>query len=165
MTRFLRSWWPAIVWACVIFTLSTDSFSSVHTAALFERIFGWIFSSLTAAQLERLNEVLRKSAHFTVYFIFYLCLFRGIRGGRKGWHWSWALAAWGIAAGYSVFDEIHQAFVASRTASPWDALRDSTGALIGMAILWLVFQLPSTKPPNVANSMSKGASEGTSEAS
>jgi len=36
-------------------------------------------------------------------------------GNRPGWRWTWALAALSIAAGYSALDEIHQAFVISRT--------------------------------------------------
>jgi VanZ family protein len=66
-------------------------------------------------------------------------LYRGIRGAREGWHWSWAFAAWGIAAFYSILDEVHQIFVASRGPSPWDSLLDSTGAFLGLIALFLYF--------------------------
>jgi len=42
-----------------------------------------------------------------------------------------------IAAGYASLDEFHQSFVASRTASPWDALLDTTGAAAAQVVLWL----------------------------
>jgi VanZ family protein len=42
-------------------------------------------------------------------------------------------------------DEIHQAFVASRTASPYDSLLDSIGALFAFAFLWLWFSLRKPK--------------------
>jgi VanZ family protein len=45
-----------------------------------------------------------------------------------------------IASGYSVLDEIHQAFVASRQASPYDSLIDSTGAFFAFSVLWLWFR-------------------------
>jgi len=45
-----------------------------------------------------------------------------------------------VRRGYSVLDEIHQAFVASRTASPYDSLLDSAGAFAAFAVLWLWFR-------------------------
>jgi len=67
-------------------------------------------------------------------------LYRGVRGDRKGWRWTWGIAAFFCAAGYSVLDEIHQAFIASRTASAYDSLLDSIGALFAFAVLWLWFR-------------------------
>lgn len=150
MKNFLRNWWPALLWACVIFTLSTDSFSAEHTASFFDPIFKWLIPSITRHQLIHLNHVIRKCAHFTEYFIFYLFLFRGFRAGQRGWRWTWAFAALAIAAGYAALDEIHQAFVASRGASPWDSLLDSFGAFIAAAVVWLWFHRRN-KPPASAN--------------
>ncbi len=137
--RHLRYWWPALVWASVIFTLSTDAFSAEHTASLFDPILKWLIPSLTHRELVHINHILRKCAHFTEYFIFYVFLFRGFRAGQRGWRWTWALAALTVAAGYSALDEIHQAFVMSRTASPLDSLLDSSGAFIAAAAVWLWF--------------------------
>ena len=138
--QFVRSWWPALLWACIIFSLSTDSFSSEHTGSILYPIFHWLMPSMMLAQFEPIHHFIRKSAHFTEYFIFCLLLFRGTRGGRPGWRWTWALAALSIAAGYSALDEIHQAFVASRTASAWDSLLDSTGAFVASVALWVWFR-------------------------
>ena len=137
---WLRSWWPALLWAGVIFLMSTDSFSAEHTGAIFESILHWIDRSMTAAQFEVIHHLIRKSAHFTEYFVFCLLLYRGVRGARRGWRWTWALAAVFIAAAYSALDEIHQAFVASRHASPYDSLIDSTGAFFAVVALWLWFR-------------------------
>ena len=138
---WLRAWWPAIVWACVIFTLSTDSFSSEHTASVFMPVVRWLIPSFTQDQLDFIHHIIRKSAHFTEYFIFCILLYRGVRGDRKGWRWTWGIAALSVAAGYSIMDEIHQAFVVSRTASPYDSLLDSIGAFFAFAVLWLWFRL------------------------
>ena len=137
---WLRAWWPALVWAGVIFSMSTDTFSSEHTASVIEPILKWMVRSLTKEQFEAIHHLIRKSAHFTEYFIFCLLLYRGVRLGRVGWRWTWGVAALSCAAGYSVLDEIHQAFVASRTASPYDSLLDSIGAFAAFAVLWLWFR-------------------------
>ncbi|MGA2095902.1 MAG: VanZ family protein [Candidatus Acidiferrum sp.] len=138
---WLRAWWPALVWACIIFTLSTDSFSSANTATIFSPVLSWFVPHLTEEQFDYIHHVIRKSAHFTEYFIFCMLIFRGVRGDRKGWQWTWGISALAVAAGYSILDEVHQAFVASRTASPYDSLLDSIGAFFAFAVLWLWFRL------------------------
>jgi len=137
---WLRAWWPALLWAGVIFVMSTDSFSAEHTISVFERILYWLDRSITRAQIDLIDHFIRKTAHFSEYFVFCLLLYRGVRGARAGWRWSWGVTALFLAAGYSALDEIHQAFVASRHASPYDSLIDSSGAFFAMLLLWLWFR-------------------------
>ncbi len=138
--RLLRAWWPGLLWACLIFSFSSDAFSADHTGSVLAPILQWLWPSITGDQFDAIHFFTRKSAHFTEYFIFCLLLFRGVRGERQGWRWTWALAALSIAACYSALDEIHQAFVASRNASPWDSLLDSVGAFAASALIWLWFR-------------------------
>ena len=143
---WLRAWWPSLLWAGVIFTLSTDAFSAEHTGWILEPILRWFFPHLTADQFDLIHYCVRKTAHFTEYSVFCLLLYRGVRGAHKGWRWSWGLTALFIAAGYSALDEIHQAFVASRHASPYDSLLDSAGAFAAFAALYLWFRLRRPAP-------------------
>lgn len=136
----LMAWLPAICWAALIFSLSTDAFSAHNTGKFLRPLVFWLMPHTTEAGFRTIHFFVRKSAHFTEYFVFCLLLYRGIRGGRPGWRWSWALTALFISAGYSALDEIHQAFVASRTASPYDSLLDSIGAFVAMAVLVLWFR-------------------------
>ena len=146
VSPFFRSWWPAVLWGCLIFYLSTDTFSSEHTGAVLYGVFHWLVPSLTSAQFAPIHHLIRKSAHFTEYFVFCVLLFRGARSERDGWRWTWALAALSIAAGYSALDELHQAFVASRTASPWDSLLDSVGAFAASLVLFVWYRRRPSRP-------------------
>jgi VanZ family protein len=137
--KWLMAWLPALCWAAVIFSLSTDAFSATHTGKMLRPIVFWLMPHLTEAGFAAVHFFVRKAAHFTEYFVFCLLLYRGIRGGRRGWRWGWALTALFVASGYSALDEIHQAFVASRTASPYDSLLDSIAACFAVAVLWLWF--------------------------
>ena len=145
---WLRAWWPAFLWAGWIFVMSTDLFSAEHTGGIVEPLLRWLLPHLTHHQIAYIHHIIRKCAHFTEYFIFCVLLFRGVRGARKGWHWSWGLTALIIAAGYACLDEIHQSFVASRTATPWDSLLDSVGAFFAYLALftWFQFRKPSAPP-------------------
>lgn len=140
----VKSWLPAALWAAVISILSTDTFSSEHTSLFIVPILHWLFPHAGAATIETLHGLIRKSAHFTEYFIFSMLLLRGTRGPEHGWKWRWAIWAIAIAAGYAALDEFHQSFVPSRTASPWDALLDTTGATAAQVFLW-IWYLPGRK--------------------
>jgi VanZ family protein len=147
---WLWAWWPALAWASLIFTMSTDVFSAQHTASVLEPLLRWLIPGLTAAHFATIHFLIRKCAHFSEYFVFFLLLYRAVRGWRRGWRWTWGITALFYAAGYAVLDEVHQAFVASRTASPYDSLLDTTGAFAALIVLWLWFQLRRSAPPAAA---------------
>ena len=140
----VKNWLPAIAWACLISVLSTDLFSSGHTSAFIIPILRWLFPHANSETLELMHAFIRKTAHVTEYFILSIFLVRGLRGNNRGWTLRWAIWAVVIAAGYASLDEFHQSFVASRTASPWDALLDTTGASVAQVVLWL-WNLPRGK--------------------
>lgn len=144
MRSWLGAWWPALAWAGFIFVMSTDSFSAQHTLWFFAPVIRWFAPSLNHAQIELIHHYIRKTAHFTEYFVFCSLIYRGIRGAHRGWRWTWGLAALAVAAGYSALDEIHQAFVSSREARISDSLLDSSGAFFAILVLWLWFRRRST---------------------
>jgi VanZ family protein len=147
---WLRAWWPALLWAGWIFWMSTDLFSQEHTSHIIEPLLRWLLPNFAHRQIVHIHHIIRKCAHFTEYFIFSILLFRAIRGARIGWRWTWGLTALIIAASYACLDEIHQAFVASRTATPWDSLLDSIGAFFAYLALFTYFHLrkPSVQSTN-----------------
>jgi VanZ family protein len=106
-SRLLTVWLPVVVWAGVIFTLS--SVPSLSTG------------------LGTWDTILRKAAHVTEYAVLGGLLYRAL--GRE----PLALAV-GIA--YAATDELHQYFVRGRHASPVDVAIDAVGVAVGM-LLWL----------------------------
>jgi VanZ family protein len=106
-SRLFTVWRPVLVWAAVIFTLS--SIPSLSTG------------------LGTWDTILRKGAHLTEYAVLGGLLYRAL--GRE----PLALAV-GIA--YAATDELHQYFVRGRHASPVDVAIDAVGVAIGM-LAWL----------------------------
>ena len=131
----LWNWAPAAFWAGMIFFFSTDSFSSSNTSKLLKPLVSAMFSEITAEQFEVIHLLIRKFSHWGEYFIFSLLLIRALHGQFK--HKVELRRAVWIAAAvfmYALSDELHQAFVPSRTASLADVTIDSFGGICG--ILW-----------------------------
>jgi VanZ family protein len=138
---WLKRWWPALLWAVVISGFSTGAFTSENTSRIIIPILQWLLPHASMATLMEIHHLIRKSAHFVEYFILSVLILRGIRGGRRETHFTWALLAICLVAGYASLDEFHQSFVPGRTAAVGDVMIDTTGGiaaqlLIGAALLW-----------------------------
>jgi VanZ family protein len=118
-SRALTLWLPVVLWAALIFALSS-------VPSLSSGLGGW-------------DYVLRKCAHVTEYAVLGLLLARAI--GREA-------PAFVAGVLYAVSDELHQSFVRGRHASPVDVAIDSVGLLIGLA-LWRRGQVRSPSRPPV----------------
>jgi len=129
--NWLRWWWPAILWATLIFSFSTDAFSGENTSRVLIPFLHWLFPHSRWETLAIAHLVIRKCAHLTEYCLFGILILRGIRAGRPGWHWSWTFTALAAAAGWAGLDELHQAFVPSRGPSFIDVMIDTCGAIVG----------------------------------
>jgi VanZ family protein len=103
MSSRLQTWLPVLVWAAVIFALSSVPHLGTDLGV-------W-------------DTILRKCAHVTEYAILGLLLLRAL--GREA-------PAFLAGVAYAVTDEIHQHFVSGRHASPVDVAIDSTGVLLGI---------------------------------
>ncbi len=134
--RSLRRWYPAILWAAAIWFFSTANFSASATSPILIPLLRWLLPQASRETLELLHFLTRKAAHVVEFFIFSLLVLRGIRGERRGWKVAWGLATVLIAAGYAALDEVHQAFVPGRTASPMDSLLDTSGAVTAQLLAW-----------------------------
>jgi VanZ family protein len=132
--KWLRYWWPALLWAVVIFSFSTGLFKSENTGALIIPILRFFLPHASAETLDLLHHIIRKCGHLTEYFIFSMLILRGIRAGEKGLYLRWVLVTILIVAGYAALDEYHQSFVPGRTAAVGDVLIDTTGGIAAQIV-------------------------------
>jgi VanZ family protein len=132
--NWLKTWWPALAWAVVISGFSTGAFTAENTSRIIIPILHWLLPHASTHTLNHLHHIIRKCAHFTEYFILSLLILRGIRAGRPGSRFAWALAAIAIVACYASLDELHQHFVPGRTAAVGDVLIDTTGGIAAQLV-------------------------------
>ena len=102
-SRALTVWLPVLLWAAVIFAVSS-------------------IPSLSSG-LGTWDTVLRKGAHLTEYAVLGALLLRAI--GRE-------LPAFALGIAYAATDELHQHFVRGRHSSPFDVAFDACGLALGL---------------------------------
>ena len=116
VSPFVTYWLPVVAYAVLIFVLSAQS----HPERLFPSF------------LERLGD---KLSHVIEYGVFAVLWYRAF---RHAWYGATALTALFLAiaaaTAYGISDEIHQAFVPSRTSDSWDAAADLGGACLGSSM-------------------------------
>jgi VanZ family protein len=133
-------WLPVVLWAACIALFSSSWFSSAETWGYFMRLAAALVPTLSLPELHRLHDLIRKLAHFGVYFLLSLLLFRAFRRGQPGWQGRWSLAAVIVAVLYAGADELHQAFTPVRTGTFADVGIDTLGALAAQVIVLLVIR-------------------------
>lgn len=128
-----------LLWMGLIFHFSSVSWSGQRTVSLLEVIIAsWLPSlaqRLSESQLETLNFIVRKLAHFTEYSVLMLL---GYWAFLRGWGFSPRPALlWAIVSSilYAMSDELHQRFVPGRTGNSVDVFIDAAGVLF---VAWLI---------------------------
>jgi VanZ family protein len=133
--RRFQSWSPPVIWAAVIFTFSTDTFSANQTAGWLEPLLSRLFGDLSPQNIRIIHGTIRKFGHFSEYFVLALLVMRALRQDRREppplRHLFLSIA---LATLYAISDELHQTLVPSRTASAVDVLIDAAGGFCGT--LW-----------------------------
>ena len=117
MRSFLKYWLPVLLWMIFIFVGSTDLMSAEHTSRFLVPFLRWLGLDISDPAVATIQLFIRK------------CEERLARA---------AASAFILAVIYATFDELHQAFVPSRTASPYDVAIDTAGALSGLVVYWFM---------------------------
>ena len=148
-----RNWWPVAVWLVVIRLESTDYASSANTFGLLYQVSLAIFGRIDPGVLLTLNSIARKSGHFIGYAILSWLVFlalkythrdrlrpvlqrRWVAFFRDIWQFDWAVIAVLFSLLTASLDEMHQAFIPSRTGRWQDVAIDTAGALLMQLLLY-----------------------------
>jgi VanZ family protein len=110
----LARWLAAIGWMALIFAFSSQS-------------------QLPSPDDPLLDLIFKKSAHFAVFGILALLIWRALPPSRLAY-----VSAWALTALYAVSDEYHQSFVALRHPAARDVIIDACGAAAALLIVWFV---------------------------
>lgn len=134
----LRRYLPLILWMILIFFASTGEFSASKTNLLIKPLLRWLFPHISNERITFVHFLLRKCGHFSGYAMLGLLAARAfINSSHARVRRSWFVAALLLVCLYALFDEYHQSFVASRTASIYDSLLDISGGLAALVLVAL----------------------------
>ena len=146
-------WWPVGVWLVIIRLESTNYASSANTGRLLSGVLDALFGNVDPQAMESFNAVARKSGHFLGYAILSLLVFLALKYTNRArlmpvlsrrwgavlrdlWQWDWAVVAVLFTLVTAAFDEMHQAFLPSRTGRWQDVALDTSGALLMQLVVY-----------------------------
>ena len=127
----------AVVWALVIFCLSTGPFGPGFTAPLLAGALSLVRLTVSPPHFEVLHLCVRKAAHLAEYAIFAYLLGESSEEPPFPWRQRRLLVGFLILLAYSLTDEYHQTFMPGRTASLTDCGIDSVGGAVGMLVYYV----------------------------
>ena len=135
------SWLTLILWMVFIFSLSSQM--GEQSDELSKGITGIIVRAVEKIapsgefDTKGLNHIVRKGAHFFLYFILGILAADALRrSGVQGYRW--IMLALGICILYAGTDELHQLLVPGRGGQLMDVIIDSAGGVVGIGVYWLV---------------------------
>lgn len=138
--RLALAWVAVALCVAAILGLGSAEFGAAQTSRYLLPMLRWLFPDLSLRTYLTLIVWIRKTAHVTEYALLGVLAFRAVWLSltRQGAPARAALLALALAAGVATTDETRQAFLASRTGSPWDVALDVSGALaaIAFSIAW-----------------------------
>ncbi|MDF2820305.1 MAG: VanZ family protein [Clostridiales bacterium] len=142
--RKILSYTMLIIWMILIFYFSSqvaDDSNQISTGIM-DKVIDFINRLFPNSSFDftNFNFIIRKSAHFIVYFILGILAFNVIKSeGIQGY--KLIIQALSICVIYAISDEIHQIFVSGRSGQVKDVILDSLGASTGLFLYYGVGRL------------------------
>lgn len=138
MIKKITSILLVIIWMTLIFIMS--SFNSVDSSNQSNFIVEIICNIFNIKNIEILSIIIRKTAHFTEYFILGLFVYNMVHTYNKKIY-----LAIIICVLYAISDEIHQIFVPGRQFKIIDICIDSIASILSISILNIKNKINSKK--------------------
>ena len=147
------AWIALILWMALIFAFSSQPAGETNSLSI--GVSQILLKNQTAASLgvdgsanaiEVFNLIIRHFAHFFLFFVLGMLVTNAMQAIKtKMRNRLWISAT--ICFTYAVSDEIHQLFVPGRYSSIKDVLIDTAGAILGIAIYWMIQKKMSKNYP------------------
>lgn len=160
MWKKIACWMLVLIWLVVIFCFSAmnGASSDGQSKGFIESIatgvahisakLGMLEKEPTEKQIEqfarKINPIVRKIAHGTVYFVLAVLLLLALFTDNKTFGRN-MLIVLAICFFYSLTDEWHQTFIPGRTGKFVDCLIDTLGAVIGCLLYLLPVKIFTKK--------------------
>ena len=138
-----------VLWCVLIFALSAEpaNKSSNTSGELTRAVFSIFYPDFNEMGAEAQNAIIseasfiiRKTAHLSLYLILGVLSFLNIAAYNIPFALKPVLSL-GFSSAYSISDEIHQRFVPGRSCELRDVLIDISGAIIGIALIFIIFSI------------------------
>lgn len=128
---------PAILCMGLIFYLSHQpgQASSQLSGGLLDSITSFINTLTPVNDPEIYHTLLRKSAHFMVYFTLGGFLYLGALKNKMVHPYRFSF---GLCVVFAISDEYHQSFIEGRAGQVKDVCIDSSGALVGLMLIGMI---------------------------
>lgn len=157
MKKLILMWMPILAWAAVIFMLSSQPYEKQSLRPFLTDTVNidwvrWQLSNLsfiyagkvisidTVSVVGFLEFIIRKGAHFFVFFILGWLLYRGLNSIFQSRQLLSFMVSLFLVAFYAASDEYHQIFTANRTPLVNDVFLDFFGGFIGICFASLVYK-------------------------
>ena len=132
---FVTSYLLVIIWAGVIFTLSSEGHGASTSRS--DLIVNYLQSAGALLPTDLLTFLTRKAAHIIAYFIFGVLAYNVVR------HYTLRarrtiLISSAIVLGYAISDEVHQLFVPGRSGEVRDVLIDTVAGTVAVVLTYLI---------------------------
>ena len=142
--RMIINWILLIAWMLLIFLMSNQpAHISNQQSNSFINMLAFFGIDLNSKLCSLASFVVRKTAHFTEYFILYWLAFEVLKNYieiKKARIYSLF-----VVLGYATTDEIHQYFIPGRAMALRDVIIDFSGGLFASFINYIIYSFKNKK--------------------